>query len=311
MTRYSLLLCLFATILLSACQAPSRYSQTTDSAPDFVYPEPDMIDAEPKYEPYREQNSLPYEVRGQYYRPLKSGKGYTAQGNASWYGQKFHGHLTSNGEVYDMFGMTAAHKTLPLPSYVRVTNLENQQQVVVRVNDRGPFHSERIIDLSYAAAKKLDFHQHGTTRVKLEVIHVDSDNMVSVGSEPAVPYALYAGELPTEDALHTASQATLEHDTQALHTEQSNSASLNGEIANSGYYIQVAALSDAQRAKQLSDGLSSLYQVPAEFPLIDDIYRLRLGPLTDRFKLNMLLDALKQNGYPGAYKVAVSLSSIN
>jgi len=307
MTRYTLLLSFTATLLLSACQAPSRYSQATDSAPDFVYPEPPMEDAEPKYEPYREQNSLPYEVLGKYYRPLKTGKGYTAMGKASWYGQKFHGHLTSNGEVYDMFGMTAAHKTLPLPSYVRVTNLENQQQAIVRVNDRGPFHSERIIDLSYAAAKKLGFYQHGTTRVKLEVIHVDSDDMVTVGNEPPVPYALYAGELPAEDVLQTASQTAAETGPDPLATEQSDSAELNEIAGNQGYYIQVAALSDAERAKKLSDGLSSLYQVPAEFPLIDDIYRLRLGPLTDRFKLNMLLDELKQNGYPGAYKVAASL----
>ena len=266
-----------------------------------------MQDAEPKYEPYREQNSQPYEVLGKYYRPLTTGKGYTATGNASWYGQKFHGHLTSNGEVYDMFGMTAAHKTLPLPSYVRVTNLDNQQQAIVRVNDRGPFHSERIIDLSYAAAKKLGFHQHGTTRVMLEVIHVDSNDMVTVGNEPPVPYALYAGELPAEDELQTASQSEGQLTDTALNREQTDVEALTQVAASQGYYIQVAALTDATRAKQLSDGLSSLYQVPAEFPLIDDIYRLRLGPLTDRFKLNMLLDELKQNGYPGAYKVAASL----
>ena len=307
MTRYSFLLSFSVMLLLSACQAPSRYTQTMDSAPDFVYPEPLMEDAEPRYEPYREQNSLPYEVLGKHYRPLKTGKGYAATGKASWYGQKFHGHLTSNGEVYDMFAMTAAHKTLPLPSYVRVTNLENQQQAIVRVNDRGPFHSERIIDLSYAAAKKLGFHQHGTTKVKLEVIHVDTDDMVTVGTEPAVPYALYAGELPAEDVLQTASKPAVETVAGTLQTETSDSAALSDIAASQGYYIQVAALSDAKRAKQLSDGLSSLYQVPAEFPLIDDIYRLRLGPLTDRFKLNMLLDELKQNGYPGAYKVAASL----
>ena len=107
--------------------------------------------------------------------------------------------------------------------------------------------------------------------------------------------------------LQTASQTAAETGPDPLATEQSDSAGLNEIAGSQGYYIQVAALSDAERAKKLSDGLSSLYQVPAEFPLIDDIYRLRLGPLTDRFKLNMLLDELKQNGYPGAYKVAASL----
>lgn len=283
------------TITLTACQAPSRYSQSKDSAPSYDYPEPDMSDAEPKYEPYRKQNSQPYQVFGRHYTPLKSGKGYVATGNASWYGQKFHGHLTSNGEVYDMFSMSAAHKTLPLPSYVKVTNLENQQTTIVRVNDRGPFHSERIIDLSYAAAKKLGFHKNGTTSVKLEVIHVDENDFVTVGNEAPVPYALYAGQLPDEEALKEASRENT-----AQHQEQ-----FSPEIH--GYYIQVAAISDIERVKQLSAGLSSLYQVPAEYPLIDEIYRLRLGPLTDRFQLQMLLDELKQNGYPGAYKVAASL----
>ncbi len=299
--------CLWALLMtgLTACQAPSRYTRAVDSAPDYEYNEPDMLDAEPRYEPYREQNSLPYEVFGKHYRPLTTGKGYVQTGNASWYGQKFHGHLTSNGEIYDMFGMTAAHKTLPLPSYVRVTNLENQQSAIVRVNDRGPFHSDRIIDLSYAAAKKLGFHDVGTTSVKLEVIHVDKNDMVTVGNEAPVPYALYAGQLPAESELQTAS-AVLDESEQS---DELNGAQTDTSVltAMKGYYIQVAALSDAQRAKQLSDGLSNLYQVPAEIPLIDDIYRLRLGPLTDRFQLKMLLDELKKNGYPGAYTIEATL----
>lgn len=299
--------CLWALLMtgLTACQAPSRYTRAVDSAPDYEYNEPDMLDAEPRYEPYREQNSLPYEVFGKHYRPLTTGKGYVQTGNASWYGQKFHGHLTSNGEIYDMFGMTAAHKTLPLPSYVRVTNLENQQSAIVRVNDRGPFHSDRIIDLSYAAAKKLGFHDVGTTSVKLEVIHVDKNDMVTVGNEAPIPYALYAGQLPAESELQTASAVLDESElSDELNGAQTDTSVLT---AMKGYYIQVAALSDAQRAKQLSDGLSSLYQVPAEMPLIDDIYRLRLGPLTDRFQLKMLLDELKKNGYPGAYTIEATL----
>ncbi|TPV61015.1 septal ring lytic transglycosylase RlpA family protein [Aestuariibacter sp. GS-14] len=308
---------------LTACQAPSRYTRAVDSAPDFEYTEPEMVDAEPRYEPYREQNSLPYEVFGKRYQPMTTGKGFVQTGNASWYGQKFHGHFTSNGEIYDMFAMTAAHKTLPLPSYVRVTNLSNQESVIVRVNDRGPFHSDRIIDLSYAAAKKLGYHNNGTTSVKLEVIYVDKQNMVTVGNEPPVPYALYAGQLPNESDLHIASEAadkanliTQTQTPQPTQTIDAVSAPAgsspvavttpSSDIAK-GYYIQVAALSDGKRAKQLSDGLSSLYQVPAQVPLIDDIYRLRLGPLTDRFQLQMLLDELKKNGYPGAYTIEATL----
>ncbi len=106
---------------------------------------------------------------------MPSGKGYKVEGLASWYGAKFHGHLTSNGETYDMYSMSAAHKTLPLPSYVRVTNLANNKSVVVRVNDRGPFHPDRVIDLSYAAAYRLDMLKTGTAKVRLEVLFEDSE----------------------------------------------------------------------------------------------------------------------------------------
>jgi len=109
-------------------------------------------------------------VDGLKYYVLKTGLGYRERGMASWYGTKFHGHKTSNGETYDMFAMTAAHKTLPIPCYVRVTNVANGRQVVVRVNDRGPFHSGRIIDLSYAAATKLGIVKNGSAAVEVETV---------------------------------------------------------------------------------------------------------------------------------------------
>ena len=101
---------------------------------------------------------------------MQDGRNYRESGLASWYGTKFHGQLTANGEDYDLYGMTAAHKTLPLPTYVRVTNLENNRTIIVRVNDRGPFYSDRIIDLSYAGAKKLGFAERGTAMVRVEGI---------------------------------------------------------------------------------------------------------------------------------------------
>ena len=112
----------------------------------------------------------PYKLKGMYYKPLKTARGYVKKGVASWYGTKFHGKKTANGEVYDMYKMTAAHRTLPLPSYVKVTNLDNNRSVLLRVNDRGPFHDDRIIDLSYVAAKKLGFAQHGVSDVRVEAI---------------------------------------------------------------------------------------------------------------------------------------------
>jgi len=115
-------------------------------------------------------NHTPYFVLGETYEVLNSNANFKQDGIASWYGTKFHGELTSTREPYDMYAMTAAHKTLPLPSYVLVTNLENQKQIVVKVNDRGPFVEGRIIDLSYAAAHKLEMHKKGTAQVHIEVL---------------------------------------------------------------------------------------------------------------------------------------------
>ncbi|MCU4675441.1 septal ring lytic transglycosylase RlpA family protein [Catenovulum sp. 2E275] len=130
-----------------------------------------MIDPTPIYEVPSRGGNKDYQVLGKHYKVLKTSEGFSEEGVASWYGKKFHGHLTSNGETYDMFAMSAAHKTLPLPTYVKVTNLANNKQAIVRVNDRGPFHDGRIIDLSYAAAFKLGVTKSGTAKVKIEALH--------------------------------------------------------------------------------------------------------------------------------------------
>ena len=127
-------------------------------------------DARPKSEPLNPGANSPYTVLGRKYVPYQSLKPYRQRGIASWYGRKFHGRRTSSGERYDMYAMTAAHTILPIPSYVRVTNLSNGHSVVVRVNDRGPFHAERIIDLSYTAAHKLGFVNAGSAQVEVEAI---------------------------------------------------------------------------------------------------------------------------------------------
>lgn len=141
-----------------------------DSVPDEV-PDVDAIpEPEVKAEPRSRIGNRTYSVLGKTYRVRDSAEGYVEEGQASFYGSKFHGRKTSNHEVYDMYAFTAAHKTLPLPSYVRVTNLANGRSVVVRVNDRGPFHAGRIIDLSYAAAAKLGFIKQGTARVEVRAL---------------------------------------------------------------------------------------------------------------------------------------------
>jgi rare lipoprotein A len=133
-----------------------------------------LPDAVPKAEPRAQLGNPPfYEVYGQRYTLLESGRGYRERGVASWYGPDFHGVRTSIGESYDMYSMTAAHKTLPLPAYARITNLRNGRSVVVRINDRGPFKANRIVDLSYAAALKLDMVRDGTTLVEVQELEPD------------------------------------------------------------------------------------------------------------------------------------------
>lgn len=148
-----------------------------DGAPDKVLDWESIPDAEPRVEPLSKTgNPTSYVVEGKRYFITMNTRDYSESGLASWYGTKFHGNLTSSGEPYDMYKMTAAHKSLPLPSYVSVTNLENEKQVIVKVNDRGPFVDGRIIDLSYAAAHKLGIVRNGTAKVAIKVIASPTNN---------------------------------------------------------------------------------------------------------------------------------------
>jgi rare lipoprotein A len=150
-----------------------RYHVEQDSAPLRPISQDEVFDAIPQADPIlRFGNVSPYVIDGVTYNVLEDYRDYREQGTASWYGAKFSGHKTSNGELYDLYQPSAAHKTLPIPSYARVTNLENGKSIVVRVNDRGPFHSDRIIDLSYAAAVKLGYMEQGTAQVEVEVMEV-------------------------------------------------------------------------------------------------------------------------------------------
>ena len=181
-------------LALSGCSAivglPVGHAPTVDPSRDG--PPLTVVDVAnkplpiPKNEPrIKRGNVSPYTVFGVTYEVMPSAAGYQEIGTASWYGRKFHGRLTSSGEVYDMFEFTAAHKSLPIPSYVQVTNLANQEQIVVRVNDRGPFAEGRIIDLSWAAAQRLGFADKGTARVELVILgHPDALESSAVPVEP-------------------------------------------------------------------------------------------------------------------------------
>jgi len=161
------ILVLFSFTWLAGCGTSHR----KDGPPPFRVDVSRIPDAVPKAEPLSRIGNKPYyTVFGRRYHVMKSRKNYTAIGIASWYGTQFHKHRTSNGEIYNMLGMTAAHRTLPLPTYVKVTNLENGRHVIVKVNDRGPFKKNRLIDLSYAAAKKIGMSGKGTALVEVKAL---------------------------------------------------------------------------------------------------------------------------------------------
>ncbi|MBY6187097.1 septal ring lytic transglycosylase RlpA family protein [Marinobacter hydrocarbonoclasticus] len=231
------------TVLLAACSSDpdNRYQMAQDKAPDGA---PDLSQLEPpvpRYEPRSRGGNRDYEVWGKAYQVLPSAEGYREEGNASWYGAKFHGHLTSNGETYDMFSFSAAHRSLPLPTYAKVTNLRNGKSLVVRVNDRGPFHSDRIIDLSYAAAWHLDMLKDGTAPVRVEAYHFDGPNspLPPLVGQPQLYIQLVAS---ADAARMNALKPEL---------EQQLGQPLRIETSGTLHKLQLGPLSDAMVAEQL------------------------------------------------------------
>ncbi|MDR1350637.1 MAG: septal ring lytic transglycosylase RlpA family protein [Zoogloeaceae bacterium] len=224
-------------------------------------------DAVPRQEPLHRGANKPYTVLGKSYTPQTQIKSFRQEGVASWYGKKFHGQKTSIGETYDMFAMTAAHPTLPLPSYARVTNPANGRRVVVRVNDRGPFHAGRIIDLSYVAAHKLGYISAGSSRVIVESI-------VPGQSLPAPPMVAVAPAAePARDSR--------ELDALALTLSQEE----NIAPPPDGFYLQLGAFSLAENAENLKNHLLRESDWPDESMYIeyfDNLYRLQMGPYPTR-----------------------------
>lgn len=170
-----------AVLLLAGCAGKKEVEEAGDGPSSRKITAADVHDAVPKDEPRaRYGNHSPYTVLGKTYTVLPTSKGYHERGIASWYGSKFHGRRTSSGEPYDMHLATAAHKSLPLPTYAEVTNLDNGRKMIVKINDRGPFHEDRIIDLSYAAAIKLGVDQTGTARIDVRAIDVNTSQRSAV-----------------------------------------------------------------------------------------------------------------------------------
>lgn len=228
----------------------ARYTLEQDRAPEGAFDVSGLADARPRFEPARTAgNKSPYTVWGKSYRVIGSNDGYIERGLASWYGEKFHGHTTSNGEVFDMYSMSAAHKSLRIPGYAQVTNLENDRSVIVRVNDRGPFHADRLIDLSYAAAKKLGFHNQGTARVEVAAITVEPDGSMTLAGEPFAPEGQKTENI---QPLVVAAEDLGARDRGDKDAGQSrDKASEDGKDDRRGLFVQLGSFGDRETARTL------------------------------------------------------------
>jgi rare lipoprotein A len=217
----------------------------------------EIPDAEPKLEPLQRGPNRPYVVFGKAYEPMASLQPFHQRGVASWYGRRFHGQKTSSGEPYDMYAMTAAHPTLPIPSYARVTNVANGRSVIVRVNDRGPFHSDRIIDLSYTAAYKLGFAAVGSTQVEVDSI-LPGETQVAAAPKPGPA----AAPSPAPAAAPPLSAAVPAADTGAV-------------------YLQLGAFSSRDNAEDLRSRIArqlSWLGDAVQVLAVGNLWRLHVGP---------------------------------
>ncbi|MGW8390504.1 septal ring lytic transglycosylase RlpA family protein [Pseudoduganella sp. HUAS MS19] len=236
-------------------------------------------DAEVRNDPLVKYSNRPYVVFGKTYKPLPLGTEYRQRGQGTWYGKKFHGQRTSSGEIYDMYKMTAAHPTLPIPSYARVTNIANGKSVVVRINDRGPFHSKRIIDVSYTAALKLGLLVNGTTQLEVEHLPpAEIERMIA---------ARKAGDSAPEVASVAPPQAPQSMPKAAPMLASSDGSEarpvLLGGAGEQGFYLQLGSYARADGADGLRKRLeASDTGLKLDVEQAGKFYRLFAGPYASR-----------------------------
>lgn len=254
-------------VALGGCSVYTPLFEPKDAAPRGNVDAASIPDAVPRNDPVtRAGNKNPYRVLGKTYHLLPTAQGYKAEGIASWYGTKFHGRPTANGESYNIYAMTAAHKTLPIPAYARVTNLENGRSVVVRINDRGPFHDDRLIDLSYAAAVKLGYASKGTARVRVEVIDARTPPPAPPPRLPVQPEPQAPQQLATPDEI---------------------------------YYLQVGAFRNLESANRLRAEMVLNFNQQARVSTSEPegVYRVQVGPLDHISKVQALSELLIEAGH--------------
>ncbi|MEI6894825.1 MAG: septal ring lytic transglycosylase RlpA family protein [Colwellia sp.] len=297
--KFKLVAFILFVLFINACSS-DRYQHKHDSTPTRLPSEAELKDAIARAEPYSRGGNKDYQVFGKSYKVLNSAQGFQQTGTASWYGKKFHGHLTSNGEIYDMYTMSAAHKSLPLPTYLKVTNTANNKSVIVRVNDRGPFHQSRIIDLSYSAAYKLDMLKTGTAQVSITAItNFDKKTgLVKKTLEKPVDKTL-----TTQINLEVIEGVTpLNQGERKVQPKAKEKSKTTMGIATP--YIQVFVTSKKELAINTAQKLKKQYKQQTRYPEDKGLYRIQIGPIQDLATLNALLLALKENGYPNAYSRA-------
>lgn len=261
--RLAFVFVLTSFLFVSAC---SSLGPTQDTAPRTAPPVRSLPgDAVPRQEPRSRYGNGPYyKVYGDTYKVLDSSYGYQERGVASWYGKKFHGRMTSSQEPYDMYAMTAAHKSLPLPTYVRVRNLKNNRSIVVRVNDRGPFVDNRLIDLSYSAALKLDMVRDGTSLVEVTAISFDDPGPAARTPAPATRTVV------------------------------------DNKKPDSNIFVQVGAYGDASNAKRrhalLRNGGIGPAFVHEDRSSSQTLYRVRIGPIANVVQYDSIVEELQRLG---------------
>lgn len=278
--------------------------------------------AVPRIEPHRPANARPYTVFGKRYVPISTESPFRQQGTASWYGRKFHGNKTANGETYDMYAMTAAHPTLPLPSYARVSHARSGKSVIVRINDRGPFHSARIIDLSYVAAAKLNLIGPGSGQVIVEAIThsaIRSNSWSQQGDIPkasplppaAPPQAtpILVTQTATPDALGALQDYPNDgppsnnqfNNAQTNPTPPTQNVVYQPQNSSKQIYLQFGAFGAEQSAdslvSRLNNDIQSIESRPAHVQANDSIYRVQIGPYPTRTDaVNAALRIQQQTG---------------
>ena len=315
-----------ALLLLAGCaHAPPHVSparQPAPAAPTTVLPRtaPDVYqipDAVPREEPRSAFGNPPfYVVAGHRYVVLPSASGYAERGVASWYGTEFHGLRTSTGEPYDMFAMTAAHKTLPLPCYARVTNLSNGRSVVVRINDRGPFVANRIIDLSYSAATRLDMIRNGTAFVQVEVltpaapaltasmpVNAPAAQAASIGVSSVPAVSAPPVSAPTSSAPSPGEAPVTAAATEPTATSRSPAGPAPMPAPGGSFYIQVGAYSRPENAnaaarKLRAAGIDNVLTLAPDAR--QPLQRVRVGPIASVQQFDATIERLNSLGFPNA-----------